>query len=84
MSAPRAASAIAASQPGATLSSASQKAMKSPAAACAPVLRAWLSPRWAEASATRSQGSRAPKLSTISSVRSVEPLSTTTTSNCPS
>src|SRR5216683_1724207 len=83
MSAPRAASAMACSQPGVATSSASQKTMKSPRAARAPTLRAWLMPWRAAALTTRSRGSLDTQPAATPAVSSVEALSAMTTSQAP-
>src|SRR5690606_31906864 len=75
---------IPASQPSPTTSSASQNARNRPRACPAPMLRAADGPRRAEASTSRSHGSRSWRRRTRSGVPSREPLSHTRTSTAKS
>src|SRR5918992_2475846 len=77
----RSAEVMASSQPAPTSSSSWQKARARPRASRAPMLHACAAPRSPEASATRSDGIRLLYSSTISRVRSDEPLSTTSSSH---
>ena len=69
-----------ANQPAPTRSSASQKATRSPCAARTPALRAAGAPGRPEASMTRNRSCAAAHARANSSLPSVDPLSTTTTS----
>src|SRR5262245_45354662 len=75
------ASPLAATRAGAISSSASQTAIASPVAACAPTLMAYGAPRLAEASTIRRYGSLLLYFSTIATESSVDPLSETITSH---